>query len=419
MKQGTIIVRIIIWVLFLGVLAYFGVYAWDALTDNTSTATLYSHTAEERLEATGWFFRDEQVLEESDLQVEVLCAEGERVGKGDAVARLYASDRGYALQQELDDARSTLSGLQYILSRTGSSADSVALDEDIVDTFTALRQAVSDGELTQLGDQADELRSLIFRRDYTYNGTDALTHQIDQVEQRIETLTQQTSGVYETVQAPAAGLYSSRVDGYEALCSLDKLEGLTPSGLDKLEGQEARAGKSVGKIITSSGWYFACTLTAEQMDSLYGSGRVTLRFADSSREFSAEIYSVSAEEDGRFAVVFTSDSYAAQVTGLRKQNVEIILGSATGFRVPKRAVRVAEDGTLGVYRVSGAQAQWVAITILWEEADYYLIEQAPKGYDENGNELELSAFEKASRLRVGDSVVVKGEGMYDGKVVED
>ena len=118
------------------------------------------------------------------------------------------------------------------------------------------------------------------------------------------------------------------------------------------------------------------------------------------------------------AVCF-SDAYASQVTSLRKQNVDIVIGSATGFRVPKRAVRVAEDGTLGVYRVSGAQAQWVSIDILWEEADYYLIKQAPKGYDENGNPLELTAFEKASQLRAGDSVIVKGEDIYDGKVVED
>lgn len=419
MKQGTVIVRIIIWVFFLGVLAYFGVYAWNALTDNTSTATLYTHTAEERIESTGWFFRDEVRLEESALRTEVLCAEGERVGKGDAVVRLYANNQGYELQQELDEAQTTLAGLQYILSRTGQSADTMALDEDIVDTFTSLRAAAAGGELDDLSDDADELRSLIFRRDYTYNGTDALTAQIDQVEARIDALTAQTGGAYETVKAPAAGLYSAQVDGYESVCTLAELEGIKPSDLDGLENKGQGANSScVGKVITSSGWYFACNLTKEQARSVYEELKVTLRFADSSREFVAEVISVSDEEDGRVTAVFFSHAYASQVTALRKQNVDIIIGSATGFRVPKRAVRVAEDGTLGVYRVSGAQAQWKAITILWEEEDYYLIVQAPK-VDENGNVLELTAFEKASRLRAGDSVIVKGEDIYDGKVVED
>ena len=262
MKQGTVIVRIIIWVFFLGVLAYFGVYAWDALTNNTSTATLYTHTAEERIEATGWFFRDEILLEESDLRTEVLCAEGERVGKGDAVVRLYATTEGYELQQELDEARNTLSSLQYILSRTGESADTMALDEDIVKTFTGLRSAAAGGDLTDLNDEADELRSLIFRRDYTYNGTDALTAQIEAVEARIDTLTAQTGSAYESVKAPAAGLYSAQVDGYESVCTLAALEELTPSVLEGLESKGDQShSSSVGKIITSSGWYFACNLT--------------------------------------------------------------------------------------------------------------------------------------------------------------
>ena len=96
--------------------------------------------------------------------------------------------------------------------------------------------------------------------------------------------------------------------------------------------------------------------------------------------------------------------------------MEIITGSATGFRVPKRAVRVKEDGTLGVYRVSGAQAAWVSVTILWEEEDYYLIAQAPK-LDDQGKPVEESTLDKASRLRDGDTIIVKGEEMYDGKVV--
>jgi hypothetical protein len=103
---------------------------------------------------------------------------------------------------------------------------------------------------------------------------------------------------------------------------------------------------------------------------------------------------------------------------MRCQKVTIVTGTATGLRVSKRAVRVNEEGTLGVYRISGAQAEWVDIQILWEEDDYYLISQATK-LDEDGNAAALSAFERASQLREGDTVVVKGGSMFDGKVVTD
>ena len=69
-------------------------------------------------------------------------------------------------------------------------------------------------------------------------------------------------------------------------------------------------------------------------------------------------------------------------------------------------------------RVSGAQAQWVPVQILWEGDDYYLVSQADK-VDEEGNQADQSKFEKASALRAGDTVIVRGEDMYDGKVVLD
>ena len=115
-------------------------------------------------------------------------------------------------------------------------------------------------------------------------------------------------------------------------------------------------------------------------------------------------------------VTFHSREYAPQLTALRNQSVTIITSQATGFRVPKRAVRVNEDGALGVYRVSGAQASWVEVTILWEEEDYYLIAQ-PTRLDDQGKPVEQTTVEMASRLRDGDTIVVKGDAMHDGKVV--
>ena len=73
-------------------------------------------------------------------------------------------------------------------------------------------------------------------------------------------------------------------------------------------------------------------------------------------------------------------------------------------------------GQLGVYRVSGAQAEWVPVQILWEAEDYYLIAQADK-VDEEGNQQTLSDYEQATALREGDTVIVSGEDIYDGKVV--
>lgn len=428
MKQGTLITRIIILVLFLGVAAYFGVYVWSSLASGVSTTTAYSYTAEKKVTSTGWFFRDETVLEASSELTEPLYSDGDTVGVGDTVARIYSNDQGYEIQKQLDSAQSNLESLKYILSRTSESADSMALDDDIADAFVNLRAQVSGGDLSDLENDAAELRSLIFRRDYTYNDTDSLQSQIDAAQAEVDSLKAQSSNAYTPVAAPVAGMFSSEVDGLEGIMTTAALEGLSPSGLDALSGQASAAGSAVGKIITGNGWYFSCNLTEDEAKELYAGLSVTLRFQDTARDFPATVKRISDPEDGRVNVTFFGSSYAAQTANLREQEVTIVTETATGFRVPKRAVRVNQDealdsvGQLGVYRVSGAQAKWVPVDIIWEEDDFYLVVQAyDYETDENGKTTKVaqSEFDKANNLRAGDTIIVRGENIYNGKVVTD
>ena len=154
MKQGTLIVRIMILVLFLGTAAYFGVYIWNSMTKDTATATLYSYTAEEQVVSYGYFFRDEEVLTLDSTMAEVLASEGEKVGAGDPVARIYDSADGYSVQEELDEAEATLESLNYILSRTGNLGASAGLEGEIVESFTSLRAQVAAGNLGGLSPRA-------------------------------------------------------------------------------------------------------------------------------------------------------------------------------------------------------------------------------------------------------------------------
>lgn len=420
MKQGNLIFKILVAVLLLGGLAYFGTYLWNTLTSNTDTANLYSYTAENRILSSGYFFRDEAVVtDDNAASAEVVAAEGERIGKGDAVARIYASSEGYEVQQQLDAAEVELSNLKYILSRTNESADTMELDSDIVDAFTSLRSDVSAENLTDLSGDINELKTLVFRRDYTYNGSDALTEQIDAAQARVDELSAQASSAYTSLTSPESGLFAAGLDGFEGILTTEALTDLTPSRLDSLVSQRTEpAANGVGKVVTSGSWYFACTLSEDEAAPLYKGLTLSLRFADSGRTFPAKVSAVSNAEDGKVTVVFSSMEYVAQTVGLRGQSVDIILDAVTGFRVPKRAVRVDDDGNTGVYRISGTQTEWVAVDVVWEEDDFYLIRQKVE-YDEDGNPVSTSTFQQASALRAGDTVVVRGDTVYQGKVVAD
>ena len=86
-------------------------------------------------------------------------------------------------------------------------------------------------------------------------------------------------------------------------------------------------------------------------------------------------------------------------------------GSYTGLRIPARALRAdQETGQLGVYRLSGTQAEWVPVELVYSGSDYYLIRSEHEG--------ELSQLGQAKELRPGDQVLVRGKDIYDGKVIE-
>ncbi len=418
MKQGNLIFKIIVAVLFFGGLAYFGTYLWNALTTNTDTTNLYSYTAENQIQSNGWFFRDETVIsDENAASADVIASEGERVGKGDEVARVYASSESYEVQKQLDAAQAELNNLNYILSRTGEGTSTMELDSDIADAITDLQHEVATESLSDLTDDINNLKTLIFRRDYAYNGSDTLKEEIAAAQSKVDELTAQASSAYTNLDSPDAGIFAKGADGFENVLTVDALSDLTPSKLESLVSQQqATDGTEVGTVVTSGSWYFACTVSEEEAKSLYQDLSVTLRFGNSSRSFSAKVSSVSDPEDGKVSVVFSSMEYVAQTVSMRAESVEIVLDSITGFRVPKRAVRVNEAGETGVYRISGTQTEWVEVDILWEEDDFYLIQQKVE-YDEDGKPVAQSTFKQASALRAGDAIVVRGDTVYQGKVV--
>ncbi len=420
MKQGNLVFKVIMIVLFVGSLAYFGVYLYNALTKNTETANLYSYTAENSVQADGWFFRDESVVTDDNADnAEVVVSDGERIGKGDTVARVYASTESYQIQQQLDEAEAELTNLKYIQSRANEATNTMELDSDIMDAFADLHFSVSTEGLSDMNDDINELKTLIFRRDYANTGTDTLSEEISAAQSKVDELTAQASSAYTSLTSAEAGVFAKGLDGYEGILTVDALTDLTPSKLENLVSQKQEAASNgVGKVVTSGSWYFACTVSESEAENLYKDLSVTLRFGDSGRTFPAKVKTVSDAEDGKVTVVFSSMKYVAQTVSMREQSVDIILSSITGFRVPKRAVRVDEDGNTGVYRVSGTQTEWVAVDVLWEEDDFYIIQQTAE-YDEDGNKVAQSTFAQASALRAGDTVMVKGDSVYEGKVVTD
>ena len=76
--------------------------------------------------------------------------------------------------------------------------------------------------------------------------------------------------------------------------------------------------------------------------------------------------------------------------------------------MPTEALRV-EDGVSGVYCLVGVQAVFKPVDVVYKGNGYYLVEPSKKADDTENT--------SSTRLRVGDSLLITAEELYNGKVV--
>lgn len=427
MKQGSLNARIIMLLLLGAILLTIGVSAWNSLREIYPTVLAYTYTVSDSMEATGFLVRQESVLTGQGGTVELLPDEGEKVSRGETVALFYQSDDGLTQRQTLQQLLLEQEQLEYALAQAGGSSDSAQLSTRVADAIADLRGAASSGDLTGLESQTLELKSLIYKHSYTFNqegdSTAALQASLDEVNAQIQTLTAQASQSTSRVTASQSGVFSGLVDGYESLITPDMLDSITPSQLEQLARQTPTENTSaIGKLITNSTWYFACTLPEEDAERLVEGRTITVRFSrDWSGEVDMEVERLSDPEDGKVLVVLSADKFLSDTTLLRRQTVELVFDTVSGIRLPKEALRVEQQtvtdpdteeekqvSVTGVYALVGQRAEFKEVTVLAEEDDYILVKAAST---------ETPTQEKKA-LRAGDKIIISSGELYDGKVID-
>lgn len=427
MKQGSLNARIIMLLLLGAILLTIGVSAWNSLREIYPTVLAYTYTVSDSMEATGFLVRQESVLTGQGGTVELLPDEGEKVSRGETVALFYQSDDGLTQRQTLQQLLLEQEQLEYALAQAGGSSDSAQLSTRVADAIADLRGAASSGDLTGLESQTLELKSLIYKHSYTFNqegdSTAALQASLDEVNTQIQTLTAQASRSTSRVTASQSGVFSGLVDGYESLITPDMLDSITPSQLEQLARQTPTENTSaIGKLITNSTWYFACTLPEEDAERLVEGRTITVRFSrDWSGEVDMEVERLSDPEDGKVLVVLSADKFLSDTTLLRRQTVELVFDTVSGIRLPKEALRVEQQtvtdpdteeekqvSVTGVYALVGQRAEFKEVTVLAEEDDYILVKAAST---------ETPTQEKKA-LRAGDKIIISSGELYDGKVID-
>ena len=401
MKKTSPLMKILPIAVLAAVLVYFAVQLYNYLSDPVNTTLVTAGQAEDTIALNGWLLRDEEVLPAQSGTLSRARQEGERVGVGQVLARVYANDGALQTVSQIETLELQLQQLQFALTSYLNPDAALKLDTSITGDILTLRQSLTGGDYTAAEGDIAPLKAAVLKRDHPYASQEEIQTEIKSVEGQIKSLEASLSGT--TVTARASGTYSAVCDGYETVLTKAFLEDVTPGKLARLRPVDEQS--NMGKLIYGDTWYYVVTLPEEQASYLKSQGAVTLRFAKGfDQNIRMQVVSVSAPEDGQAAVTLSCRKYLAQTTLLRHQAADVILRTYEGLRVPSNALRVSEEGVTGVYCLDGVTAAFRPVTVLYQGQGYALVRPADGASD-------------TRTLRTGDEVIASAGTLYDGKVI--
>ena len=385
---------------------YVGYQAYRGLFGGVKTELVTQHSVYESIDADGLVFRTETLIPAAkNGYVYYTVENGTRVAKNGVIASVYPTAEDGRLEQQMSELDQQIAALKSI--QTEASSGRLTLDminSQLLDTVNGLVLGTEDGLFSSVDNVSAELLSLMSKK-YTITGGNLdLKDTIARLLQEKETLAAGFHKAISSVQAPVAGYFADKVDGYEDYLKSVSPESLTVDKIQELLAAEPPVSDAYcGKIVGGYEWFFACVVPESYYNSLVVGTNMSLRMSFvTDEEIPVTVVARNKNNNGQLAVVFRCAYMSEELSTIRRETAQIQLVKHTGLRVPKRAIVIGEDMEAGVYVRSGNVVSFRKIDQVFSEpADYVICSNK----DEKG------------WLHLYDDVIVGGKGLYDGKII--
>ncbi|MDR0446295.1 MAG: hypothetical protein LBH17_04585 [Oscillospiraceae bacterium] len=413
---GDSFIKLITGLLFAAFTLYCGLNVYRSLENPFRTAPAVALTLSETASARGFIVREEELLPGDFSFASPRLDDGEKAARGQLVAELYSiadtagtdAYSGYAASERIEELETRIKKLH-----AAAAASPEELARRTENAVTTLAYLTARRDLTAAAELAIEAESLVTGA----SGNIGAESEAAALEAELDALQIRHSGAT-PVYAPVSGVFARSVDGFE---------GITPSGIANLTPDELEAlfafpegQPGAGRLITGTRWYLALVMDSASAAALIEPDSVTVRLTTPVRaEFTMRVEDVGRGSGDRRVVTLSCDYGMRDILNVRATDAEIVYGEISGLRVPRDAVRLeppgdesgesgangnGTDGNLSaletyVYIAEGHRAKRVRVTILRDYGTAYIVQG------------------RSSILRDGSEVIVKANGLYDGKVV--
>ncbi|MBQ2419822.1 MAG: hypothetical protein II284_00310 [Clostridia bacterium] len=366
------------------------------------TETAIAYTAEETISAEGYIIRDETIITSDDAKGGVLnyeIADGNRVAKGGKVAGVYKSERDVEIKAQIAELDNQISNLSVVCNMDMSNVTDLSrIDNQIKTGLIDLLDSVDGGDYSSLSAAADEYLTLLNKRLVAIGAETNFSARLATLQSRKAELEAQL-GTAIDITSESAGYFVSSIDGYENVLGTDSVKTLTKEQLESIKPEETKAENVIGKTVDSVDWYIATVLSFE--DSLKFTEGQALRIRvplQTATELPVTVEKINRDAaSSETVIVFKCGYMNGELSLIRTQPLTIIVSSSEGLYVPNDARRIV-DNQMGVFVKTGNAVKFKPIEVIYNGTGFVICK-------------------KDGEFRLYDEVIVKGNDLYDGKIV--
>ena len=397
--------RVFFALLALAFLGYVGVQAYRALYRPVQVTRATLATVEDSITVSAIALRDETLIAKTaDGVVDYTAEDGEHVSNGGVVAEIYPTAQDAQNAGALAKVQAQITALQNIgTAATVGASDVGVLDEALGESFLSLAGAAGSSDLSGLTDAQEKLLSYLNRKQLATGTVTDFNAEITALQAKAATLTAAVKNKGTALTAPAAGNFSSQVDGFEGAYDLDDIASVSVSDIKKLLAEKPTpAADAAGKLISDYRWYVVGVVSADDAVRMKTGGSVSLRFTQTDADDVPATVQALNGGSGGYAAAFSLGNMSTALSTVRKQEVQVILASYRGIRVDNRYISVV-NGKKGVFVRDGNTARFRTIS---------------PTYSGNGYTVSAVDTSDTGRLQVYDAIITNRDDLKDGQILE-
>lgn len=418
--------RILVAALTILALVYVTYLLISANFDMYPTENAVQATVTDTINADGFIIRDETIIaNDSQGVLSYTISNGAAVEANSAIANVFSNEDDAVANSRADAIDAKVKLLEESQKSSLMGAVSVdVINNNIKNYLISYLYDVNRFDVDAVKGDADKLLTSINQRQLLTGKITNFNSQISELSAQSQSLRASSGSSKGSVKTPKAGYFTEFCDGFEKAYPYEKIDDMTLEDLHNIEAGDIPS-NAAGKVVSNVKWFVACEVSSDEASaiSIYD-GDITVLLPDASTDpIPATLRRLSRSSDGRALVILQCDYMDSGLLESRYEPVEIGMGSYTGLRVSKRAIHddyvtkttydendkphKEKKKVQGVYVLYGSEIQFKQISILYSTKDYVICDPSPK---------ENVLF-NGETISMYDKVIVKGDDLYDGKVI--